>query len=128
MGGLLIATEADMKKILVFATLCAALTGAGAKEVVIDVRTADEYAQGHVEGALNIEHSEIAKEIAKFRIDKSDKIILYCRSGRRSAIALESLKGLGYSNLENYGGLDEAQRRLKDSAAPKVGGDNKPAK
>ncbi|MEJ6006793.1 rhodanese-like domain-containing protein [Paucibacter sp. AS339] len=109
-----------MKNIFLLAALL--FNGAAyAKDVVIDVRSAAEYAEGHVSGALNIEHSEIAKEISKFNIGKEDKIILYCRSGRRSAIALDSLKQLGYSKLENYGGLDEARQRL-ESAAKQGGG------
>jgi len=108
-----------MKKFLFFATLLWAATCVGAKEVVIDVRTAAEYLEGHVAGSLNIEHTEIAKEISKLAIGKDEKIILYCRSGRRSSIALETLKSLGYSKLENYGGLEEARRRLEASVAPK---------
>lgn len=107
-----------MKKFLFFATLMSVMTWAGAKEVVIDVRTAAEYVEGHVAGALNIEHTEIAKEISKLGIAKDDKIILYCRSGRRSGIALEALKDLGFSKLENYGGLEEARRRLQASFEP----------
>nr|WP_295076034.1 rhodanese-like domain-containing protein [uncultured Roseateles sp.] len=106
-----------MKKIILLASLGFAALIAQAKEVVIDVRSPAEYAEGHVSGALNIEHSEIAKEISKFNIAKDDKIVLYCRSGRRSAIALESLKQLGYLRLENYGGLEEARQRLKQAAA-----------
>lgn len=109
-----------MKKFLFFATLLSVMSCVGAKEVVIDVRTAAEYVEGHVAGSLNIEHTEIAKEISKLAIGKDDKIILYCRSGRRSSIALETLKNLGYSKLENYGGLEEARRRLEAPVTPKV--------
>ncbi len=83
-----------------------------AQAVVIDVRTPSEYAEKHIPGAINIDHSLIATEIQKLKIAKEDKIILYCRSGRRSGIALEALKKLGFQNLENYGGLEEAQNRL----------------
>jgi len=106
-----------MKKIVLLASLVFSALVAQAKDVVIDVRSPAEYAEGHVSGALNIEHGEIAKEISKFNIAKDDKIVLYCRSGRRSSIALESLKQLGYSRLENLGGLEEARQRLKPAAA-----------
>ncbi len=85
-----------------------------AQSVVIDVRTPGEYTQGHVEGAINLPHDTIGAQIASAVPDRTTSIILYCRSGRRSALALESLKRLGYSNVENYGGLDEAKKRLGD--------------
>ena len=84
-----------------------------AKDVVIDVRTAQEFQSGHVEGALNIPHDSIGQEIAKAKVNKDDHVILYCKSGRRSEVALGTLKSLGFSNIENYGGFEEAQKRLK---------------
>lgn len=84
-----------------------------AKDVVIDVRTPQEFQSGHIEGALNIPHDVIGQEIAKAKVNKDDHVILYCRSGRRSGVALSTLKGLGFSNIENYGGFDEAQKRLQ---------------
>ena len=84
-----------------------------AKDVVIDVRTAQEFQTGHVEGALNIPHDSIGQDIFKAKVSKEDHVILYCRSGRRSEIALGTLKGLGFSHIENYGGFEEAQKRLQ---------------
>lgn len=86
---------------------------AWAKDVVIDVRTPQEYAGGHIEGAINIDHSVIGQEIGKAKVAKDDHVILYCRSGRRSEIALEALQKLGYSKAQNYGSMDEAAKRLK---------------
>lgn len=83
-----------------------------AKDVVIDVRTPQEFQGGHVAGALNLPHDSIAQSIAKAKVNKDDRVILYCRSGRRSEVALGTLKGLGYSNIENYGGFEQAQKRL----------------
>jgi phage shock protein E len=84
-----------------------------AKDVVIDVRTAAEFQSGHVQGALNLPHDSISQDIFKAKVAKDDHVILYCRSGRRSDIALGTLKGLGFSNVENYGGLEQAQKRLQ---------------
>jgi phage shock protein E len=84
-----------------------------AKDVVIDVRTPQEFQGGHVQGALNLPHDSIAQDIAKAKVNKDDHVILYCRSGRRSEIALGTLKGLGFSNVENYGGFEQAQKRLQ---------------
>lgn len=79
--------------------------------LVIDVRTADEYAQGHLAGALNIPYDEIASRIAAVAPDKNRRIVLYCRSGRRSGIAQQTLQGLGYQRVENAGGYEDLIRR-----------------
>ena len=84
-----------------------------ARDVVIDVRTPQEFQSGHVEGALNLPHETIGQDIAKAKVAKDDHVILYCKSGRRADIALGTLKGLGFSNIENYGGFEQAQKRLQ---------------
>ena len=84
-----------------------------AKDVVIDVRTAEEFQSGHVQGALNLPHDSISQDIFKAKVAKDDHVILYCKSGRRSDMALGTLKGLGFSNVENYGGFEQAQKRLQ---------------
>ena len=77
----------------------------GQESVWIDVRTLGEYSQGHVQGAENIPYDEIAEKISTFVEDKDTSIQLYCRSGARASIALKTLKGLGYKNVENRGGI-----------------------
>ncbi|MBK9218112.1 MAG: rhodanese-like domain-containing protein [Uliginosibacterium sp.] len=89
-----------MKRILLPALLALSCLGANAKTVVIDVRTADEFAAGHLDGALNIDHQVIAQRIGMAGVAKDDEVILYCRSGRRSAIAAETLKGMGFQASE----------------------------
>ena len=85
---------------------------AQAKDVIIDVRSPQEFASGHVEGAINIEHTAIAQEIAKAGVSKEDKVLLYCQSGRRSGMALDTLKGMGFSKAENVGGIEQARKTL----------------
>ena len=80
--------------------------------VILDVRSADEFASGHLRDARNIPHDRITEEIAAVVPDKTVQIILYCRSGRRAATALNALRGLGYENVSNFGGLEDAQERL----------------
>ena len=80
--------------------------------VLIDVRSAEEFASGHLQGAVNIPHDRIVEEIGAVAPDKSARIILYCRSGRRAETALNALKSAGYENVSNYGGLEDAQMRL----------------
>ncbi len=78
---------------------------------IIDVRTAEEFQSWHVKGALNIDHEEITDGILKYPdIRKDTPIHLYCRSGRRSGIARESLLKVGYKHVVNVGGLEEAGR------------------
>jgi hydroxyacylglutathione hydrolase len=65
---------------------------------VIDVRAPEEYAAGHVPGAVNIPHDQVASRLAEVPKDKD--VVLYCRSGRRSALAGEVLAGNGYTRLQ----------------------------
>jgi len=83
----------------------------------IDVRTAEEYAVGHVSQAINIPYEQIAARIPDVTDDRDAVIYLYCRSGRRSGIAKESLDRLGYRNVVNIGGLPEAQQKAEQAFA-----------
>lgn len=81
--------------------------------LVFDVRTAQEYSSGHIKEAINIPYTEIANKIEKYAGDKDQKILLYCLSGSRSGIALNTLKNLGYTNVENIGGYEDAKAYFK---------------
>lgn len=81
----------------------------------IDVRSAEEFNAGHLAGAVNIPHEQIAARIAEVTQDKDAEIFLYCRSGRRSGLALEALQGIGFSKVVNAGGYEA----LKEKAAKK---------
>ncbi len=83
----------------------------------IDVRTAEEYADGHVRQAVNIPYEEITARIGEVTDDKDALIYLYCRSGRRSGIAREALERAGFSNAINLGGLEDAQRAAARQAS-----------
>lgn len=72
---------------------------------VVDVRRADEYASGHIPGALLIPHESIAEEAAEKLPDKNAVILLYCRSGVRSASSAEKLVRLGYQRVYDFGGI-----------------------
>lgn len=73
--------------------------------IIIDARTDEEFAQGHIEGAIMIPEYEIAKRAEKELPDKDALILVYCRSGRRSKIASEELVNLGYTNVKEFGGI-----------------------
>ena len=82
-----------------------------AQSLWIDVRTAEEYNAGHLEGAINIPYDEIEQKIEAVSADKTADIQLYCRSGRRSGIALETLRGLGYSKVTNAGAYEQLKQK-----------------
>jgi phage shock protein E len=84
---------------------------------VIDVRTAEEWERGHVEGAVLIPHTEIGARIGSVIAAHDAPISLYCGSGKRAGKALETLKAMGYSDLENLGGFEDAQSKLAQRAA-----------
>jgi len=69
---------------------------------VLDVRTPEEYASGYVPGALNIPHDQLASRLAE--VPKDRPVVLYCRSGRRAALAAEVLEANGYKDLEHLDG------------------------
>ena len=73
--------------------------------VIIDVRTPAEYAAGHIAGAQNIdvEAADFASKIAS--LDKEAPYLLYCRSGRRSAIAAEEMAKAGFTDIVDGGGM-----------------------
>ncbi len=74
---------------------------------LVDVREADEYAQGHIQDALLIPYGEIGQRAKTELTDKEQTILVYCRSGRRSAIAAKTLAELGYTNVKDFGGIND---------------------
>jgi rhodanese-related sulfurtransferase len=75
--------------------------------IILDVRTRKEYDQGHIPGAIVISHDEIGEKAEKVLTDKNQLILVYCRSGRRSKIAAELLVELGYTNILEFGGIND---------------------
>ena len=73
--------------------------------VILDVRTEEEFAEGHIKGAILIPDYEIAEWAESILPNKDQKILVYCRSGRRSKLAAEALLTLGYTNLWEFGGI-----------------------
>ena len=73
--------------------------------IIIDARTDEEFAEGHIEDAILIPEYEIADRAEKELPNKEQLILVYCRSGRRSKIASEELVKLGYTNVKEFGGI-----------------------
>ena len=73
--------------------------------IILDVRTQEEYDQGHIPGAIVISHEQIAEKAEEVLTDKDQLILVYCRSGRRSKLAAQILAELGYTNIKEFGGI-----------------------
>ena len=75
--------------------------------IILDVREQDEFDAGHIPGAILLPYTEIENKAEKILPDKSAQILVYCRSGRRSKIAADSLVKLGYTNVKEFGGIND---------------------
>ena len=83
-----------------------------ADALLIDVRTPEEFSAGHLENAINVPLQNISS-ISSVASDKNTVLYLYCRSGRRVKMAISELRKLGYNNLHDFGGMQEAAEKLK---------------
>ena len=77
----------------------------GEEYVILDAREQSEFDEGHIPGAILISYTEIEKKAEQMIPDKKAQILVYCRSGRRSKLASESLAKLGYTNVKEFGGI-----------------------
>ncbi len=77
----------------------------GEEHIILDVREQDEFDAGHIPSAILIPYTEIENKAEEMLPDKDKQILVYCRSGRRSKIAAESLAKLGYTNIKEFGGI-----------------------
>ena len=83
--------------------------------LILDVRSPEEFSKSHIEGAINIPHTDIDGLAAALGEDKSRNAVLYCGSGRRAGIAMENLAEMGYTNLHNASGLEALQATQPES-------------
>ena len=75
--------------------------------IILDVREQEEYDQGHIPGAILIPYTQIEEKADPMLPDKDQLILVYCRSGRRSKIAAEALEEMGYTNIKEFGGIND---------------------
>lgn len=75
------------------------------KALAVDVREPDEYAEGHLPGAQLLPLGQVGRKAAQMLPDKESTLIVYCRTGRRSAEAAAKLEAMGYRNLYDMGGI-----------------------
>ena len=81
--------------------------------VPLDVRTPEEFAEGHIAGAVLLPYDQVEQKATSMLPEKEKPIIVYCRSGRRSAIAADALRGLGYKDVKDFGGISRWQGALE---------------
>ena len=81
--------------------------------VILDTREQEEFDAGHIPGAILIPYTEIDNKAEEVIPDKDSLILVYCRSGRRSKIAAESLVKLGYTNVKEFGGIIDWQYEVE---------------
>lgn len=77
----------------------------GQKLTIVDVRTPSEYESGHIQGAINVPNESIASSVVPALADLDATILVYCRSGSRSAQAAKKLLAIGYTNVIDFGGI-----------------------
>lgn len=80
-------------------------SGGADSYIILDVRRSDEFADGHIPGAINVANESIGAESPAELADKNQLIYVYCRSGNRSKQAAEKLVALGYTNIVEFGGI-----------------------
>lgn len=73
--------------------------------IILDVRTPEEFGDGHIPGAVNVPNETIGSEEIPELPDQEQLILVYCRSGNRSKQASEKLAALGYTNIVEFGGI-----------------------
>ncbi|WP_249368658.1 MULTISPECIES: rhodanese-like domain-containing protein [unclassified Actinomyces] len=110
--------------LLTVSTAAAALSGCGsdesssgavadaAPEAIIDVRTPEEFAEGHLEGAVNIDVSSENFDESIAALDTTVSYGVYCRSGNRSAQAVARMEAAGFTDVRDLGGLKDAAETL----------------
>ena len=74
--------------------------------LIVDVRRPDEFAEGHIEGAINVPNEGITDKMPEELPDKDQLLLIYCRTGRRSKEASEKLAKIGYTNVYEFGGIN----------------------
>ena len=76
------------------------------KVIILDVRTPQEYKDGHIDKAINVPNEDINTTPPKELPDKNAEILVYCRSGHRSKQASDKLVKMGYTNIYDFGGIN----------------------
>ena len=103
----------NLLKIFALATLLLSSIAFSDEPFIVDVRSLEEVKTGIIQDAIHIEWTQIDKEINDIDVTKDQPIYLYCRSGNRSGKAAVILEKIGFTNVINAGGIDEAAKKLE---------------
>ena len=103
----------NLLKIYALATLLLSSIVFSDEPLIVDVRSLEEVKTGIIQDAIHIEWTQIDEEINNIDITKDKPIYLYCRSGNRSGKAAVMLEKIGFTNVINAGGIDEAAKNLE---------------
>lgn len=90
-----------------------------AKTEILDVRTPAEYSESYIQGAVNIDFLDSSFKDRVEKLSRDTEYLIYCRSGNRSAKAIDMMKALGFSRLKNLGSLQEASKTLNKACQGK---------
>lgn len=102
------AAEAETKTATIAADDLMSRIEAETAPTILDVRSAEEFAEGHIPGATNIPYTELEERYEELGIEASDEVVVYCRTGRRAGIAEAALAELGFTNVRDLDGHIEA--------------------
>ena len=111
--------DADRPPIIEPAELATRLE-TGDAPFILDVRSPEEFAAGHLPGAVNVPHLEIEARLSELPSDQSTEIVVHCKSGKRASYAEETLAAAGYTNLRDLAGHYEGWRRADRPIEPAV--------
>ncbi len=101
-----------MRRLLCLLPLLLAQAVTAGERVWLDVRSPEEFARGHLPGALNVPYLEVGSRIQEITKDPDADIRLYCAVGGRAQVAKVWLQSLGYRNVTNEGSLEDATKKL----------------
>ena len=99
--------EDDMKNEITYSNMddILSIMNSNDEYIIVDVRTFEEYCEGHIPGAINVPNENIVDKQPELLPNKDALILIYCRSGNRSKQAAQKLLDMGYSNLVEFGGI-----------------------
>ncbi|MDD2968636.1 MAG: rhodanese-like domain-containing protein [Lachnospiraceae bacterium] len=95
-----------------------AIMDSGDPYVLLDVRTEEELQERHIKGTILIPYTEVKSRAASELPDKDAVVLIYCRSGRRSAIAANDLIKIGYTQVYDFGGINDWPYEIATGARP----------
>ena len=85
----------------------------GEEHIILDTREQEEFDDGHIPGAILIPYAEIENKAEQMLPEKNKLVLVYCRSGRRSKIAAQTLADMGYTNVKEFGGIIDWQYEVE---------------